>query len=113
MSSTESKQSFAGNSEVAFEFQAFEAIFEAVLAAQNKEYLLISARIKSMLHSIKDVGLLSLETQSTLGSYKSAMLQLLVKVSMHRKALDDIMDEDDTMALMNLTKLLKNPSLYK
>jgi hypothetical protein len=110
---TSSNASTTVGSTAPFEYQAFEAVFETVIAAQNQEYLKLASKIRSILNKIKDAGLLSVSTQSKLSLYKTRMNQLLLKATLHRKALEELMDEDDTMALMNLSKLMRTPGLYK
>jgi hypothetical protein len=44
---------------------------------------------------------------------KDRVSRFLTKISNYRRSLEDICEEDEGMALMNLTSLSKNPSLYR
>lgn len=44
---------------------------------------------------------------------KNAVFRLQSKISSLRKALTILIDDDEAMALMNLSKLRTNPDLYR
>jgi cobalamin biosynthesis protein CobT len=98
--------------EVPFEYQAFEAIFETVITVFNQEFVNIAAKLRLLLHKIKDASLLSLRTQEKMASLKSRVAMLLAKVIAHRAMLEEAMNDEEVMALMNLSRLRVDPGLY-
>ena len=91
----------------------FEAVLETVIAIQNQEFLALSEKTRAMLHSIKDASLITLQKQEKLSFYKSQIASKLSRCRQHRKALEELMNDDDALALMNLSRLKHNPSLYR
>jgi hypothetical protein len=98
--------------EIPFEYQSFEAIFETVITIFNQEFVNIAAKLRLTLHKIKDASLLSLHTQEKMASLKSRVALLLAKVIAHRKMLEEAMNDEEVMALMNLSRLRVDPGLY-
>lgn len=98
---------------VPFEYLAFEAVLETVIAVQNQEFLACAEKTRTILHSIKDASLISLQKQEKLAFYKNQIATKLSRCRQHRKALDELMNDDDALALMNLSRLRHDPSLYR
>lgn len=98
--------------EIPFEYQAFEAIFETVITIFNQEFVNVAAKLRLTLHKIKDASLLSLRTQEKMAALKNRVGLLLAKVIAHRTMLEEAMNDEELMALMNLSRLKSDPGLY-
>lgn len=98
---------------VPFEYLVYEAVLETVISVQNQEFLACAENTRAILHSIKDASLISLKKQEQLAFYKNQIASKLSRCRQHRRALEELMDDDDALALMNLSRLRHNPSLYR
>ena len=97
---------------VPFEYLVYEAVLETVIAMQNQEYISCAEKTRAILHSIKDASLISLAKQEKMSFYKNQISARLSRCRQHRRALEELMNDDDSLALMNLSRLRHNPSLY-
>lgn len=96
-----------------FEYLVFEAVLETVIAVQNQEFLACADKTRAILHSIKDASLISLQKQEKMAFFKTQIASMLSRCRQHRKALEELMNDDDALALMNLSRLKRNPALYR
>lgn len=97
---------------VPFEIHAYEAIIATVYAIHSQEYDGVSARIASILLNFKSVAIVSIDIQEKMRLLKNHVMEKIGHISSIRRAINEILNNDDDMALMNLTQMRKNPSLY-
>lgn len=95
-----------------FESHAYEAIIATVLALQNQEYDIIHDRIQRILNDYKSTSNMPIDTQETMRLYKNKVISQVAKVSAFRNSLSALLENEEDLALMNLTKLKITPSLY-
>ena len=86
---------------------------ETVIAVQNQEFIVCAEKTRAILHAIKDASLISLKKQEKLAHLKTQIAAKLSRCRQHRKALEELMNDDDSLALMNLSRLRHDPTLYK
>lgn len=103
----------AADNYVPFEYLVYEAVLETVISVQNQEFIACAEKTRAILDSIKDASLISLKKQEKLAHLKNLIAAKLSRCRQHRKALEELMDDDDALALMNLSRLRHDPSLYK
>lgn len=58
-------------------------------------------------------AILPIEKQEKMRSAKNAVNLMKSRINGHKRVLLELMDDDEVMALMNLSKLRKNPTLYQ
>lgn len=74
--------------------------------------------LQNRVHSILRIlgrknRLLSFEVQERLRALKNDLAEKAAKVSSFRRAMTELIEDDEGMALMNLTRLRVDPLLYK
>ena len=98
---------------IPFEFHAYEAIFTTVKVVQSKKLEKIQCAAADILSEMKKGSLMPLKLQEEMRELKNTASQMAEHVDRYRKALSELIMDDADMALMNLTKLRANPSLYR
>ncbi len=98
---------------IAFEIKAFEAILDAVVTIHSQEFHRYSKKIKEALDKLKSRSIVPVKLQEKIRNLKNGLSSIAARISAHRRALDEILEEDEEMALLNLSKLAAKPSLYK
>jgi len=98
---------------IPFELHAYEAIFTTVKALQQQEFDHIHSQVSVNLAHCKSGSMLSVQMQEQMRTVKNVISRVLTRLDSYVKALSDLIEDDDGMALMNLTKLKNNPLLYK
>ncbi len=73
----------------------------------------LSSEVKSALSGLKRRTIISAPLQEKMRMLKNRLSSLSARILAHRRALEDILEEEVEMALMNLTHLHQNPQLYK
>jgi chaperonin cofactor prefoldin len=97
-----------------FEFHAFEALLTTVKALETQEFNKLNRAAQDTLAYFKSGSLLlPVKVQECMRYVKNDLSRMLNRVSASRQALQDLTEDDEEMALMNLTVLKFNPSLYK
>jgi len=100
--------------QIPFEMHAYETIFTTVKTLQSKQLdRLKLASEKSLSRMRKGGTLLPLNLQEEMRGIKNTASEMAATVDLYRGAINELIDSDDQMALMNLTELAKNPSLYR
>ena len=96
-----------------FELHAYEAILTTVKEIQNQQFEQINRIALDAIKQMSRGSLLPMELQEAVKTYKNDVSHMLGKVNSYRRVLDELIENDEDMALMNLTMLRKNPSLYR
>eukprot|EP01041_Mallomonas_annulata_P009201 gene9201-19079_t len=97
---------------VPFELHAYEAILATVKALQTQEYERLKDEVTYVVKYTKKGTLLPMELQERLRDAKNCNARCMGKVRNCVRVLDDIVDNDEEMALMSLSVLRSDPSLY-
>jgi len=98
---------------ITFELHAYEAILTTVKSLQQQEFDYIHSQVSVNLAHCKSGSMLSVQMQEQMRSVKNIISRVLTRLDAYIKALSDLIEDDEGMALMNLTKLKNNPLLYK
>lgn len=99
-----------------FESHAYEALLTTVLDTENEEFKRLDDMQASVLHKLKNKvhgSNLSLKLQEQILDLKDRLSSLLARVAANKRALTDLLEDDASMALMNLSFLRKHPELYR
>jgi hypothetical protein len=96
-----------------FETRAYEAVFGTVIEIQKQELKNLSKKINTVTLMFKKSSILPIEAQEDMRQLKYTVTVMLERVKRHKQIIEELMDDDDAMALMNLTPLKNLPSLYK
>jgi hypothetical protein len=96
-----------------FEAHALDALFTTVTSLQDQEYKRINSDIQLILGQFKQKGcILSIDAQEKMRSLKNRVSRMLQRLGSYRSALEDAVDDDEEMALMNLSILHHQPKYY-
>ena len=99
-----------------FESHAYEALLTTVLDTENEEYKLLDEMQAVVLRKLKNKvhgSNISLKLQEQILDLKDRLSRLLSRVAANKRALTDLLEDDASMALMNLSFLRKHPHLYR
>lgn len=103
----------AGDAEsVSFEERAYEAIIASVIGIQTQEYDICCFQAQSILADFKIASIISIQKQEQMRILKNKVSGMISKINAYRKSMEDLLEDDEGLAMMNLTKLKKKPSLY-
>jgi magnesium transporter len=99
---------------VPFEMHAYETLLTTVASLQAQEYARTNGEVQSILMQFKQKGcILPIEAQEKMRNLKNYMSQMTSRLSAYQRTLEGIVDDEESMALMNLTLLHTQPRLYK
>jgi len=100
--------------QIPFEMHAYEAIFTAVKTLLSKQLDRLKLASEKALSRMRKGGtLLPLNLQEEMREIKNTASEMAATVDLYRGAMNELIDNDDQMALMNLTQLARDPSLYR
>jgi hypothetical protein len=98
---------------IPFELHAYEALLTTVKSVESQQLENLTDRVQNILHIYKTSTFIALEVQTNLKQYKNDLSQMLNRLEKILNALKNIVEDDQDMALMNLTLLKDKPSLYR
>lgn len=104
-------RSYASNS--SFEIQAYEAIFGTAIEIRKQEESNIRDRIDVVTQIMKKYSIVPFEVQEKMRQYKNKVTEMLEKVGACRHILVELLEDDESMALMNLSVLKEHPQFYR
>lgn len=96
-----------------FEMRAYEAILGTAYEVQKLEYRSMVPKISKVMHQFKQSAIVSIPAQENMRQLKNTINGMLERTQNHKQVFDELLDEDEDMALMNLSLLKKKPHLYK
>lgn len=102
---------FAEN--IPFEARAYEAVFGTSIEIQRLEYQKLSQRIAKLQTRLKNTSIIPVKVNENMRQLKDAVTRRMERIKECMDVIDEILEEDQDMALMNLTLLKKKPHLYK
>lgn len=99
--------------ELHFEGHCFETLLSTAKNIIDSEANSLIDKGQKMLKLLRMKNImLTYDTQANISSLKRMLSHLITKVQKYRDSLDEILGDEETTALMNLTHLMKDPSLY-
>ena len=98
---------------IPFEIHAYEALLMTVKELETQEFTFIHDQIQNALLYFKDAALVPIQIQSQIRQLKNDLSIMMSRVQGSRQALQEITEDDEDMALMNLSLLKKKPKLYR
>lgn len=99
---------------IPFEYHAFEALLTTVKVLETQEFVKLNQSVQETLAYFKSGSLLlPVKIQEQMRQQKNDLSMMMNRISASRNALQELTEDDEEMALMNLTVLMKDPSLYK
>lgn len=97
-----------------FESHAYETLMTTVLDVEDNEFKVIIDRANRLLSRVnKSVLTLSVKRQEEMQVLKEHLQKMASRIQANKRAITELLDDDERMALMNLTKLKERPSLYR
>ena len=99
--------------DIPFETHVFDALLTTVKSVESQHLNRISTRMQILLSHYKKATFIPLEVQSELRLLKNDLSQIVNRVGRALDALRLITEDDQDMALMNLTLLKQKPNLYR
>lgn len=99
---------------IPFETHAYDALFTMTMSIQSTDFRQIDADVQSILKLFNQKGcILPINKQEHMRTLKNTVTQMSSWLGNLRQALETVIDDDEGMALMNLTRLNDNPLLYR
>eukprot|EP01034_Spumella_vulgaris_P025879 gene25879-32385_t len=97
---------------IPFEAHAYEALITTVKSMESQEFDNVSASLHEILRYCSHGSLLPIEVQEKMRNLKNDLSMMSSRVSSSKHALHELTEDDEEMALMNLTYLKHKPLLY-
>lgn len=98
---------------ITFESHAYEALLTTALALYRQEYDNIKNESKHVVRVYESGAIVPVVLQKKMTSLKNRVNAMITRCTGHKKMLLELLDEDENMALMNLSKLKSDVSLYQ
>ena len=98
---------------VTFESHAYEALLTTINSLELQTYKAIKEKIDNLLLIFQSGSILPVKQQEKMKILQNNILTMRSKVLSDKKVLLELLDDDESMALMNLTKIQANPQLFK
>jgi len=112
--SPSSKMQELGEAYVPFEMHAYDTLLTTVASLQNQEYIRTNNEVQGILTQFQQKGcILSIDAQEKMRKLKNHVSHMTNRLESFERALDDIVENDEDMALMNLSLLRNKPTMYK
>lgn len=96
-----------------FEFHALEALLRTLKEWETVQYNAVNKTINQTLAYFKMGSLIPVEIQEKMRMLKNELSLLMNRVSASRRVIQELTEDDEEMALMNLTVLRNKPTLYR
>jgi hypothetical protein len=96
-----------------FEMRAYEAIFGTVVEILKQEEKNLREKIDQIVSILNKYSIVPVKVQDKVRQYKHEVAEKMQRVQAHLNVIQDIMDDDEQMALMNLSILREKPVLYR
>jgi hypothetical protein len=97
-----------------FESHAYEALMTTVLDIEANEFRVVRDRAEKLLSGYtKHTITLSIDKQEEMQVIKEQLDKLGSRLVANKRAVTELLEDDERMALMNLTRLKLEPALYR
>ncbi len=97
---------------IPFEAHAYEALITTVKSMESQEFANVSHSLQEILGYCSHGSLLPIEIQEKMRNLKNDLSMMVSRVASSRHALHELTEDDEEMALMNLSYLQSRPRLY-
>lgn len=98
---------------LSFELSVYEAVFGAVIEIQKQHLRELEIRVKRVVQILKDFSIVPVEVNEKVRGFMDAVLEFTEKTNSQRRVIDELLDDKNSMALMRLSALREDPSLYR
>lgn len=98
---------------MSFEFSVYEAVFGAIIEIQKQRINELEIRIKNVSSILKLYSIVPVEVNEKVREYMDILLELIENTKTQRRVFAELLEDKDTLALMHLSKLKENPTLYE
>lgn len=95
-----------------FETHAYEALLSTICTIFQQEYQLFNNDVNDVIKFSRSGSILSIDQQEKMRVTKNSIASHVARLDSYRKVLHDLMENDESMALMNLTLLKEYPQYY-
>eukprot|EP00600_Ochromonadales_sp_CCMP1393_P000073 CAMPEP_0174982286 /NCGR_PEP_ID=MMETSP0004_2-20121128/16409_1 /TAXON_ID=420556 /ORGANISM="Ochromonas sp., Strain CCMP1393" /LENGTH=824 /DNA_ID=CAMNT_0016234221 /DNA_START=61 /DNA_END=2535 /DNA_ORIENTATION=+ len=98
--------------ELPFEMHAYEALLTTVIALETQEFNKVNVQVQGVLKVFRSGSLLPIAIQEQMRNKKNNLSNLMTRIESLRENLTELTEDDEDMALMNLSVLKYKPKLY-
>ena len=99
---------------VPFEAHAYDALLTTVSSLLVQEFGRLDKGVDAVLGQFKQKGcILSVDAQERMRLLKNQASRMLTRLASFQRAINDVVEDDESMALMNLSLLKVQPKLYR
>jgi len=95
-----------------FEIRAYKAMLATVTSLHTQEYISCNSKVERILSKFRNLNSITVEFQEHLRMLKNTVSSQLVKTNAYRRLFKDLVDNDDDVALLNVSLLKEKPNLY-
>jgi magnesium transporter len=99
--------------QTAFEMHAIDALLRTLIDSEREIFLTLEEQISRTLQYFRNGSLLSIEIQEDMRMLKNQLSQIMNRLELCRNTLVELTEDDEEMALMNLSVLKLKPTLYR
>lgn len=95
------------------EYVFYQAVFSTLVALQTQEYLNASNSFEGVMRDFRSSATVTLGVQDKLRTLKMNISSKVIKINSYKRLFQDLLQKDDSLALMNLSTFRDNPALYE
>eukprot|EP01035_Chromulina_nebulosa_P018929 gene18929-24736_t len=100
------------NDAISFEARAYEAILATIIDIQRHEFGLLQHEASTIMLDFKQASIIPVDKQERMRMLKNRVTGMLSRILAYKRALVELLEEDQDLALLNLTKLKNKSTLY-
>lgn len=97
---------------ISFESHAYEALLTTALALYQQEYETIKSAVHRIIPVYESGAVVPVRMQKSIAMMKNRINGMLTHCTGHKRCMLELLEDDETMALMNLTEMKADPSRY-
>lgn len=98
---------------ISFEARAYEAVLATVVLLQNQDFLDLQSLAAGVLGEFRSASIIQIERQEHMRMLKNRVNSLAAMVAAYKRSIEELLEDDNDLALMNLTRLKLKPSQYR
>jgi uncharacterized protein YpbB len=98
---------------MSFEFSVYEAVFGAVIEIQKEHLRHLEMRVKKVSKILKQFSIVPVEVNEKVREHMDILMEYTEKAKSQRRVIAELLEDKNLMALMHLTKLREDPTLYR
>jgi hypothetical protein len=96
-----------------FEMHAYEALFSTLNEICLQEISKDKDRTRKLIRQLLDSDFIAFSSEDEIRRLKNRVARLLERLTSYKNNLEALADDEETLALLNLSTLKANPGLYK